>query len=230
MRVAVIPARGGSKRLPGKNIREFCGRPMIAWSVEAARQCGVVDRVVVSTDDIAVAAVATACGAEVPFMRPASLADDFTPTVPVIAHAIDALRSEGLTIDAVCCLYATAPFVTAADLAAAYAVWQTDAVAGYVFTAARFPFPIERAFRMTDDGYCRMMQSEHYYTRSQDLVPAYQDAGQFYWGHPDTFCAGLPFFADTSKPFILPRHRVEDIDTEEDWRRAERLFRELEAR
>jgi N-acylneuraminate cytidylyltransferase len=198
---------------------------MIGWSIRAAQMSDVIDRVVVSTDDMRVAEVARNFGAEVPFERPSELADDFTPTVPVVAHAIQSLQKQGVCIEAVCCLYATAPFARAPDIAAAYEKWRVEAVTGYVFTAARFSFPIERAFRMTPEGFCRMIQPDHYYSRSQDLVPAYQDAGQFYWGHPAAFLSGLPFFADTSKPYVLPRYRVEDIDSEDDWQRAERLFR-----
>lgn len=227
MRIAVIPARGGSKRIPGKNIRSFAGKPIIAYSIEAAIQSGVVDRVIVSTDDEAIARAAGEYGAQTPFNRPANLSDDITPTVPVIKHAIEWVQQNWGAVSAVCCIYATAPFVRPEDIRAAYETLANDKVTGYVFSATSFGFPIQRAFRITKSGHCEMFHPENYNARSQDLEHAYQDAGQFYWGPAEAYLAGKFFFATDSKPFILPRHRVQDIDTLEDWTRAEVMHRVL---
>jgi pseudaminic acid cytidylyltransferase len=220
MSVCVIPARGGSKRIPRKNIRPFHGRPMIGWSIAAARDAGVFDRIVVSTDDAEIAAVARQQGAEVPFVRPADLSGDLAATVPVIAHAVAAL---GLATDApVCCLYATAPLVQPGDLASALALLQPSVT--YVMAVTTFPYPIQRALRREAQGGVTMMAPEHMTTRSQDLEEAWHDAGQFYWARAETWAAGVPVFGPGARGLPLPRHRVQDIDTPEDWARAEALF------
>ena len=218
MSLCVIPARGGSKRIPRKNVRDFCGRPMIGWSIAAAREAGL--RVVVSTDDGGIAEVARSEGAEVPFLRPAELADDMTGTVPVIAHAVRELGAEG----PVCCLYATAPFVRAEDLAAGRAALGG---ATYAFPVTTFPFPIQRALFLGEDGAVAMREPEHETTRSQDLREAWHDAGQFYWGRAEAWAAGLPLYSSGARGVPVPRARVQDIDTEEDWARAEWLFRAM---
>lgn len=224
MRIAVIPARGGSKRIPRKNIKEFCGQPMIAYSIKAALASGLFDRVVVSTDDDEIAAAALAYGAEVPFRRPSQLANDHTATIPVIAHAIKALGADGA--DAVCCLYATAPFVRAEDVRRAY-----DALIAhdkqYAFPVTSFPFPIFRAVKRDEEGNVEMFWPEHFATRSQDLPEAYHDAGQFYWGRPGAWLAGTPIFSAAATTIVLPRHLVQDIDTPEDWERAEYMHKAL---
>lgn len=220
MTVCVIPARGGSKRIPRKNIRPFHGRPMIGWSIAAAQDSGVFDRIVVSTDDAEIAAVARDQGAEVPFLRPADLSGDHAATVPVIAHAAAAL---GLAPDTqVCCLYATAPMVEPGDLAAALALLQPSVT--YVMAVTTFPYPIQRALRRDAQGGVTMMAPEHMTTRSQDLEEAWHDAGQFYWARAETWAAGVPVFGPGARGLALPRHRVQDIDTPEDWARAEALF------
>jgi pseudaminic acid cytidylyltransferase len=227
MRIAVIPARGGSKRIPGKNIRSFNGKPIIAYSIDAALRSKVIDRVIVSTDDDSIAKVARELGAETPFIRPANLSDDITPTVPVIRHAMEWVAFNWGPVDAVCCIYATSPFVTAEDVRKAYVRLTDEKVTGYVFTATSFGFPIQRAFRLTEDGRCEMFHPEHYNTRSQDLDDAYQDAGQFYWGSAEAYRGEKIFFSTDSKPYLLPRYRVQDIDTLEDWTRAEIMMRVL---
>lgn len=226
MRLAVIPARGGSKRIPRKNLRDFCGRPMLAWSIGAARDSGCFDHVLVTTDDAEIAAVAREWGAQAPFLRPAHLSDDHTPTIPVVAHAIaEAVALWGPT-DAVCCLYATAPFVQAQDLRDSLArLRQGDC--DYVFAVTTFPFPVQRALRRGGDGRVSMLQPEHSVTRSQDLEEAWHDAGQFYWGTTAAWQAERPIMGQDSIGLPMPRYRVQDIDTPEDWRRAEFLFRSL---
>jgi N-acylneuraminate cytidylyltransferase len=223
MKVAVIPARGGSKRIPGKNIRAFCGRPMIAWSIEAAKASGCFDRVVVSTDDSAIAAVAKEWGAEAPFVRPAGLADDFATTAAVLAHAADWLLDSGMEVEAICCLYATAPFVTADDLGTGQRLL-LESGCDYAVSVARFPFPIQRALRLTNLGRIEMVDKTFMLKRSQDLEESFHDAGQFYWGRIGSWVGRLPIFGPNTAPVILPRQRVQDIDTEEDWLVAEALF------
>jgi N-acylneuraminate cytidylyltransferase len=226
MNVAIIPARGGSKRVPRKNIRAFCGKPMLAWSVEAALASGCFDRIVVSTDDDEIADVALAHGIEVPFRRPAELADDHAGTVAVIAHAVRWLQASGTAVEFACCLYATAPFVTAQDLRDGLAALQaTDA--DYAFPVTHFDYPPQRALRLDGHGRARLLQPELAAARSQDLEPAWHDAGQFYWGRAAAWLAGTSVFAGTAMALPRERHRVQDIDTEDDWRRAEAMFRAL---
>jgi pseudaminic acid cytidylyltransferase len=224
--VAIIPARGGSKRIPRKNIRPFCGKPMIAWPIEALRASGTVQRIVVSTDDDEIAAVAAAHGAEVPFRRPAALANDHAATLPVIAHAVAQLQAQGWVLARVCCVYATAPLLDAQDLLEARELLDRAGVQ-YVFSGTTFPFPIQRALRRDASGAIEPMFPQSIEQRSQDLPEALHDAGQFYWGRPEAFARQLPIFAPHSRIHLLPRHRVQDIDIEEDWQRAEALHRAL---
>lgn len=223
MKLAIIPARGGSKRIPRKNIKSFCGKPMIAWSIEAARLSGCFDRIIVSTDDTEIAEVARAHGAEVPFMRPPELSDDHTATIPVIAHAIDWIDSNVGMVDFACCIYATAPFVQAHALRRGFDLLQ-ESGADYAFSVTSYPFPIQRAIRITADQRVEMFNPEHLNTRSQDLEEAFHDAGQFYWGRAAAWQAGKSLFSHDAAPVLLPRHRVQDIDTQEDWVRAEVMF------
>ena len=224
MNLCVIPARGGSKRIPRKNIREFCGKPMIAWSIEAARASGCFDQVIVSTDDAEIAVVAQQWRAAVPFMRPAELADDFAGTTPVMAHAVQWHHAHGYELTAVCCLYATAPFVEPADIKEGLKLLEQAAADRFVFTATAYASPIQRALRLDlASGEAHMWQQEQFSKRSQDLEPAYHDAGQFYWGRPQAWLQSGNLF-EGSKPLLLPKWRVQDIDTQEDWIRAELLY------
>ncbi|RAU16830.1 pseudaminic acid cytidylyltransferase [Nitrincola tibetensis] len=229
MKVAIIPARGGSKRIPRKNIKDFCGKPMIVRSIEAALQSNCFDRVVVSTDDVEIAGVAKAYGAEVPFIRPAELSDDFTGTQPVIAHAVNSLQKEtDNPIDLVCCIYATAPFVQSMYLQAGLEQLLQQR-AEFAFSVTSYAFPIQRALKLTTAQGVEMFYPEHFHTRSQDLEEAWHDAGQFYWGTADAWLSGKPIFGNYSTPVVLPRHCVQDIDTPEDWERAEWLFKAMQA-
>lgn len=224
MRIAVIPARGGSKRIPRKNIKEFCGKPIVAWSIQAAKESGCFDHVLVSTDDDEIAEVARQCGAEVPFKRPSELSDDYAGTVPVVAHCIDWVNRNVGEVDSACCLYATAPFVQAEDLRRGLQILQSTG-ADYTFSVTSYAFPIQRAIRITTDERVEMFQPEHFNTRSQDLEEAWHDAGQFYWGKAKSWLAEQPLFDSGAAPVPLPRHRVQDIDTPEDWVRAELMFK-----
>jgi len=222
MRLAVIPARGGSKRIPRKNIKPFCGKPMIAWSIQAALESRLFDRVVVSTDDAEIADVARQWGAEVPFMRQPELSDDHAGTLPVIAHAARWFIDQGQAPDQVCCLYATAPFVHIADLSAGLALLESGAWA-YAFSATTYAAPIHRSFQRTPSGGVEMFFPDRFSTRSQDLPEALHDAGQFYWGRTSAWLDALRIFDRHSAPLMVPRWRVQDIDTVDDWQRAEIL-------
>ncbi|YCM46044.1 pseudaminic acid cytidylyltransferase [Verrucomicrobiaceae bacterium 227] len=231
MNLAIIPARGGSKRIPGKNIREFRGKPMIAWSILAAQESGCFDRIIVSTDDPEIADVARTWGAETPFVRPPDLSDDFTPTIPVLRHAVEAIQSKsGPKITLGCCLYATAPFVSPDDLRKGADVLKNDPLLDFAFSVTSFPFPIQRALRINSSGLVEMPHPEHELTRSQDLEEHFHDAGQFYWFRPPSLLSHDGFFNASSAPILLPRERVQDIDTEDDWRCAELAHELLENR
>lgn len=224
--IAIIPARGGSKRIPNKNIRIFCGKPIIGWSIEAAKKSNLFDRIIVSTDSKEIARIAREFGAEIPFMRPKGLADDLTPTRPVINHAIQELGKTSFCPEYVCCLYPTAPFVLSEDLKKAMKILVNNNCQ-FVFTATSFPSPIQRSFEINHDGRIRMLFPEHKNTRSQDLTKAFHDAGQFYFGRTQAFLDNLLTFSQVSIPLILPLHRVHDIDTQEDWDRAVLFFKTL---
>ncbi|UZZ08822.1 pseudaminic acid cytidylyltransferase [Ectopseudomonas mendocina] len=228
MRVAVIPARGGSKRIPRKNIKPFCGKPMIAWSIEAALASGCFDAVIVSTDDTEIAEVARHYGADVPFMRPVELSDDYAGTVPVIQHAVEWFIANGEAPEHVCCIYATAPFVTGEDICRGLEILIGNDCE-YAFSVTSYAFPIQRAIRITPANRVEMFNPEHFNTRSQDLEEAYHDAGQFYWGRASAWLEGKILFGTHALPVLLPRHRVQDIDTLEDWERAGWLFKAMQA-
>ncbi len=222
MKIAIIPARGGSKRIPRKNIKYFCGKPMIAWSIEVAKTSGLFDRIIVSTDDTEIAEVARGWGAEVPFIRPEELANDHAGTTPVIAHATQWALDQGFDVAAVCCIYATAPFLQIDDLKRGWAALNSDDW-DYAFTVTDYAAPIFRSFKQTSEGGIEMFFPEHFATRSQDLPVALHDAGQFYWGRPTSWLEGKRIFDRHSKPVVIPRWRVQDIDTQDDWERAEIL-------
>ena len=225
MSICVIPARGGSKRIPRKNIRDFCGKPMIQWSIEAAIAADCFDHILVSTDSEEIAELAVDCGVSVPFIRPHSLADDHTATQAVVKHAVEFVEHHWSTLFTtdmpVCCLYATAPFVQSEDIVKGLSLLTAD---NYVLPVTSFCFPIQRAARISDDGSLSLFEPEHFTSRSQDLEEAWHDAGQFYWACAATWCGDVLPYAKSTLPLILPRWRVQDIDTPEDWTRAEALF------
>lgn len=225
MKLAVIPARGGSKRIPRKNIKPFHGKPMIGYAIAAAIASESFDRVIVSTDDEEIAQVAKEHGADVPFLRPPVLSDDHTPTVPVIVHAIAACQSMGWDVQEVCCIYPGVPFISTNDLRAAYEQLLATG-AHYVFPVTGFPSPIQRALRRLPDGTVSPFQPEHAATRTQDLEPGYFDVGQFYWGKASSWLTGLNVHLNGTT-LVIPEWRVVDIDTPADWERAELLYAAL---
>ncbi len=228
MKIAVIPARGGSKRIPRKNIKDFCGKPMIVWSIEAVKASGLFDHIIVSTDDSEIAELAKEYGAEVPFIRPAELSDDYIGTGDVVKHAVEWIIKNLGKPEYVCTIYATAPFIKPTDIIKGLKLIQENDCQ-IVFTVTSFPFPIQRAIKITSNGRVQMFQPEHFMTRSQDLEPAYHDAGQFYWTKTDAVLNDISAFSQDAAPLILPRCQVQDIDTPEDWIRAELMFEALNA-
>lgn len=227
MKLAIIPARGGSKRIPRKNVKLFAGKPIIAYSIEAAKRCGLFDRIIVSTDDQEIGEMALSLGAEFPFIRPEELSGDYSSTVAVIKHSVQWVNEHWGKVDHACCIYATAPFVQPQYLREGY----EKLVAGdksFAFSVTSFPFPIQRAVKINAEGGVEMFQPEHFYTRSQDLEEAFHDAGQFYWGTAEAFMSEKIFFAPHSVPVVLPRYLVQDIDTHQDWRRAELMYEVLQ--
>ena len=227
MNICVIPARGGSKRIPRKNIKEFNGKPIIAYSIEAALKSNCFDQVIVSTDDDEIAEVAKKYGAQVPFLRPDELSNDYAGTIPVIKHAIEWMEDDKSSVENVCCLYATAPFIRPQIISQAYQQLN-NSKADYCFSVTSFVFPIQRAIKIVEKNKVSMFYPEHFNTRSQDLEKAYHDAGQFYWGKAQAFKDELPIFTEVATPYILPRYLVQDIDTPEDWIRAEAMYRALQ--
>ena len=229
MKLAVIPARGGSKRIPRKNIKLFGGKPIIAWSIHAARRAGLFDRIVVSTDDEEIASIAEKYGADVPFMRPAELAEDHTDTASVIAHAIEWHLTRGFDPLETCCIYATAPFLQSEYIQLGKTVLDQSG-ADFAFSVTSYAFPIQRAVKLREDGRIEMFDRSKFQMRSQDLPEAYHDAGQFYWGTRNAWLSKTPIFGPNSVPVFLPRYRVQDIDTPEDWIQAEVMMEVLKKR
>lgn len=223
--IAIIPARGGSKRIPKKNIRAFHGKPIIAYSITAALESKLFDRVIVSTDDEEIASIAREFGADVPFVRTPLLSDDLTGTNAVVA---DALRRVNGNYVFACCIYATAPLITATTLKAGFeAMSSPRSSVDFAVTVTTFPFPIQRACQLNDESLLEMREPSHRMTRSQDLDELYHDAGQVYWGRTGAFLSDVPIFAGNTAAVRLPRFLVQDIDTLEDWARAEAMYAAL---
>lgn len=224
MKLAIIPARGGSKRIPGKNIKLFSGKPLINYSIEAAMKSQLFDKVIVSTDSEEIKALALSLGADVPFMRPESLSNDIVGTRPVTNHAIEFCQKHYFEPEYVCCIYATAPFLKQQFLKAGLQALENDKQFDFAFSVTTFPFPVQRALIKEQGGVAPMMP-EHIAKRSQDLEEVFHDAGQFYWGRTEAWLSGKTVFSEIGYPVVLPRHLVQDIDTQEDWVRAELMYR-----
>jgi N-acylneuraminate cytidylyltransferase len=221
--LAIIPARGGSKRIPKKNIKLFHGKPIIAYSIEAALSSNCFDEVIVSTDCEEIADIAKKFGAQVPFVRPAAFSDDYATTTDVIKHAIKWYENNNLIINNICCIYATAPFVSRTDISTGLETL-INGNYDYAFSVTSYEFPIQRALKIDGNGRSSMFYPEHLNTRSQDLIESFHDAGQFYWGTSEAFSLEKPIFTSNSFGIKLPRIQVQDIDTYEDWERAEIMY------
>lgn len=224
MNIAIIPARGGSKRIPKKNIKAFFGKPMIAYAIEAAQKSKLFNHIIVSTDCPSIKSVSESLGASVPFVRPDNLSDDFTGTGAVVNHALEWFQDHHGKADYACCIYPTAPFLLADDLNKAFDLLNTQPEKDFVFSVARYAFPVQRALTFNATHDIEMLFPEHAGTRSQDLEDVFHDAGQFYFGKTDAFLKSLPTFSHHSIPYFMPRSRVMDIDDEEDWQQAEQMY------
>jgi len=224
LNIAIIPARGGSKRIPGKNIKLFAGKPLIAYSIDAAKASGLFDKIIVSTDNEEVAELAKSYGADVPFIRPEALSNDVVGTRPVTNHTIKFCIEHFYKPEFCCCIYATAPFLQAKYLQQGVNSLKQDSEKSFAFSVTSFPFPVQRALKKTQAGVSPMFP-EDIAKRSQDLEEAYHDAGQFYWGRTDAYLSNQKIFSQHSLPVVLPRHLVQDIDTPEDWLRAELMYK-----
>ncbi len=220
--VAIITARGGSKRIPRKNIKEFCGKPIIAYSIEAARDSGLFEDVIVSTDDEEIARIAREYGASVPFMRSAETSDDYAGTEDVIVEVLSCLKDDGRSYDELCCLYPTAPFVTASKLRESHGLLESINVDS-VIPVVQFSFPPQRGF-VIEDSYIRPIDHCSFEMRSQDLEPRYHDCGQFYWCKTNSFLKERSLVNEHTAPYIVSEIEVQDIDNESDWILAEMKF------
>ena len=229
MNIAIIPARGGSKRIPRKNIKKFFGRPIIAWSIQTAKQSNCFSKIIVSTEDSEIAEIANQYDAETPFIRPQSLADDYANTLDVMRHAVEwAEREYGETLKNVCCIYPTAPLIKSTDITNSLQVLQDESCA-FVFSAKEYISPIQRSFRVNSKNRVEMFTPSQFYARSQDLERAYHDAGQFYWGKKIAWLTEKNIFVADSVPYILDKYRAVDIDSPEDWLFAEVIFGQTKA-
>ena len=225
--VAVIPARGGSKRILRKNIRKFCGKPMIAWPITIAKDSGLFSKILVSTDDEEIAEISIAQGADVPFLRPKTLARDDTPTEPVIKHALTWLKKNNFNFENVCCIYATAAFMTSVDLKSGKDLVKNNPNQ-FVYPVTQYDYPLTRALKLNVNGSVKMADTNFFKTRSQENEDYFHDAGQFYWANSKLWLSNKIIFESEGKPIFLERFRVHDIDTEDDWIHAEQVFQYLQ--
>ncbi len=219
MNIAIIPARGGSKRIPRKNIKLFDGKPMIAYAILAAKESGLFEHIIVSTDDEEIAEIAKQWGAKIPFMRPIELANDHATTNPVIKHAIETCNTLGWKPEHVCCIYPNVPFIQVSDLQLAFERL-VELNVDYCYPVTEFPSLIQRALKLSNNGQTQPFYPQFETTRTQDLEPAYYDAGQFYWGKTNAWLIN-PKIHSGGLGHIIPNWRVVDIDTPDDWERAE---------
>ncbi len=227
MNICVIPARGGSKRIPLKNIRPFCGKPIIIYSIENALKSKCFQRVIVSTDNKQISEISKSNGAEVPFIRPDKISDDFSNSGSVIKHAIEWFLSKGQIIENVCCLYPTAPFVTAEDLQLGLEALMNNK-GNYALPVVKFPHPPQRGMKIKNpQKILEMIKPENINIRSQDLEEIWHDAGQFCWGKAEAWLQEKPILTSKPIPITLSRYKAQDIDTEEDWCQSELMFRAL---
>lgn len=229
MKLCVIPARGGSKRIPRKNIKHFLGYPMIRYAITAAQNSETFDRIIVSTDDKEIAQIANTYGAETPFSRPENIAGDHATTVEVVAHAISHMENTGFFPSLVCCVYPAVPMIRVQDIAKALGLLEAGGCSGYCYPVAEYPSAVQRAFKLGAVGRLTPVDEAHHETRTQDLEPRFYDAGQFYWASRDTWIKKQSIHKN-GIGLLLPPHRVVDIDTEADWKWAEVIFEALHSR
>lgn len=222
--IAIIPARGGSKRIPRKNIKSFMGKPIIAYSIEAALQSGLFEEVMVSTDDDEIAGIARECGAKVPFMRSAETSNDYAGTADVILEVLEMYEMLGRKFDTVCCIYPTAPFVTPDRLTEAYS--KLTKGIDSVFTCVAYSYPVQRSLHIVDERIS-LVYPEYATSRSQDLEPFYHDAGQFYVIRTTAFNQEKTFWGQNTVGLILSELEVQDLDTLTDWTLAEMKYKLL---
>ncbi|SOE21825.1 N-acylneuraminate cytidylyltransferase [Spirosomataceae bacterium TFI 002] len=225
-RLAIIPARGGSKRIPRKNIKNFLGKPIIAYSIEAAIASDLFDEVMVSTDDEEISKIAKEFGAKVPFLRSSKNSDDFATTTEVIAEVLQQYEITGSVYDTVCCIYPTAPLITLNRLTEGYHLLEKYTF-NSVIPVVRFSFPIQRAVKISKDSQITFFQPEHINTRSQDLEISYHDSGQFYWFRTESFKVNPTIWNHKTGAIELNQTEVQDIDTLEDWKMAELKYQML---
>lgn len=223
MNIAVIPARGGSKRIPRKNIKFFHGLPVIAYAIKAAKESGVFSKVFVSTDDEEIAEVAESFGATIPWLRPKDLSDDYATTVSVMQDAVKRLKMNLMDLENICCIYPATPLLKPSFLSQGLEILES-ADWDYVFSGLKISAPPQRFFSLGTSKEVKMLLPEFETTRTQDLAHVYQDAGQFYWGKKSSWESGLPIFSSKSTIFEIPSKSAVDIDTIEDWHYAEALF------
>lgn len=227
-KLALIPARGGSKRIPRKNIKDFVGKPIISYSIEAAKKANCFDEIMVSTDDEEIAELARSLDVDIPFLRSTNNSDDYSTLADVIAEVLDSYQQIGKTFEYFCCILPTAPFVTADRIVEGWNLL-TESNVDSVIPVTRFSYPFQRALRIEQNGNLKMFWPENYPKRSQDLEAAYHDTGSFYWMKSEVLKKTMRLFSDVSKPLILPESEVQDIDTDEDWKIAEFKFKLLRA-
>lgn len=228
MRVAIIPARGGSKRIPRKNIKDFCGKPMIAYSIEAALSSGCFDRIIVSTDDQEIADVALQYGAEVPFMRSSKSADDYAPIIDVIIEILNRMKQQdGIEPTHLCCIFATAPFVTGERIRTAYDSMIVNNKDG-IFPVIEFSYPIQRSLEVKPDNTIGMVWPEYLLSRSQDLPARYHDSGQYYWAKTESVIKENTLFINNCMAEHISPLQAQDIDVEDDWVIAEMKYKALQ--
>jgi len=229
LKLCVIPARGGSKRIPKKNIKNFCGKPIISWPIIAAIKSKCFDRIIVSTDDEEIKEVANFYGAETPFTRPKELSDDFSSSLDVVKHAIEIQNDVDKHQDTVCCIYPTAPFISPSDILRGLQALEDNEV-DYSLSVTSYPYPIQRALKLNQNNLVEMVSPQFLKSRSQDLESNFHDAAQFYWGLSSAWINSKPIFEGNSYPVYIPRYRVQDIDNEEDWVSAEFMFQAIRSR
>jgi len=222
MKIAIIPARGGSQRIKRKNIKLFYGKPMIVWVIEKLINSNFFDKVVVSTDNIEIKNISLQAGADVPFIRPENLSDNYTTTVPVISHAVSECLYLGWNIETVCCVYPCSPFLKIIDIQKSYEILLNKNF-NFVYPVVEYPHPIQRALKRSKNGQMVFKYAEYELSRTQDLDMFYHDAGQFYWGLKDAWISNKKMHTNGTS-IVIPSWRVVDIDTEDDWQRAENIF------